>query len=171
MGVGENRIWFDPSSISRVREALTRDDVRRLIDEGVIRAEAARGVSRHRGRDKAEGKRAGRRKGHGSRKGTAHARAHPKDVWMAKARSQRKLLRILRTDGRIDSKSFRKAYMLVKGNTFRGKAALTVYLKENNLVSGPEPPKSAPAPKAAKARPMQKPKAVQGAKNSKPKSG
>ncbi|MFH1095778.1 MAG: 50S ribosomal protein L19e [Candidatus Micrarchaeota archaeon] len=172
MGAGENRIWFDPASASRISEALTRDDVRRLIDEGLIRAEPARGVSRFRGRDRAEGKRVGRRKGHGSRKGTAHARSNPKDAWMAKARSQRKLLRNLRADGRLDPASFRKAYLLVKGNTFRGKAALTGYLKENNLVTGADKPKSAPAPKAVQARPAQKVRSAQTAKaDSKPKSG
>ena len=136
LGVGESRIWLDPTSGERIADALTRDDVRRLIDEKVVKAFAVKGVSRHRARKKAEGRRVGRHRGHGSRKGTASARLHDKDAWMAKVRSQRKLLRSLRSEGRLDARSFRAAYMLVKGSTFRGRAALISHLKEGGALVG-----------------------------------
>jgi large subunit ribosomal protein L19e len=135
MGVGENRIWFDPAQIGRILEALTRDDVRGLIKEGAIKAEPARGVSRFSARKRAEGKRVGRRRGHGSRKGTAAARAHPKTVWMAKVRLQRKILRNLSANSEIKPEGVRSVYGMIKGNAFRGKGALAVYLKENDLLT------------------------------------
>ncbi|MDE1797925.1 MAG: 50S ribosomal protein L19e [Candidatus Micrarchaeota archaeon] len=135
MGVGENRIWFDPANLGRIREALTRDDVRNLVKEGLIRAEPARGVSRFRARERQAGKRVGRRRGHGSRKGTSAARSPPKGVWMAKVRLQRKILRNLTANAEIKPEAVRSVYGMIKGNAFRGKGALAVYLKENDLLT------------------------------------
>lgn len=141
LGIGETRIWFDPSQTQRIGEALTRDDVRALLKEGIIQATPKMGVSRLRGRERAIGKRAGRRRGHGSRKGTAAARSPPKTVWMAKVRSQRKIINELRESGELAGENFRKIYMMVKGNAFRGKNALRIYLQENNLVKTKAPAK------------------------------
>lgn len=135
LDIGENRVKFDPAQMPRIKEALTRDDVRSLISEGVIIAVPARGVSRFRGRERAAGKRAGRRRGHGSRKGTAAARNPPKKRWMAKVRSQRGVLFELREKKGIQPDSIRRIYNMIKGNAFRSKNALMAYLKENNLLT------------------------------------
>ncbi|MEM3794100.1 MAG: 50S ribosomal protein L19e, partial [Candidatus Bathyarchaeia archaeon] len=50
--VGESRIWIDPGSIERVEAAITRDEIKRLIHEGVIRRLPERGVSKGRVRSK-----------------------------------------------------------------------------------------------------------------------
>lgn len=34
---GENRVWIDPEKVDEVASAITREDIRRLIKEGVIR--------------------------------------------------------------------------------------------------------------------------------------
>ena len=72
--VGIHRIWINPDYLDDVTNAVQKDDIRQLIEEGVIKARPLVGNSRGRAR-KAEAQKAkGRRKGHGSRKGTANAR-------------------------------------------------------------------------------------------------
>lgn len=131
---GESRIRFQPGQMSRINEALTRDDVRQLIKEGIIYAIAKKGVSRARARKRAEARRAGRQAGYGRRKGTKKARIKPKLAWIAKVRSQRKLLLSLKEAKAITKQTARKIYMMIKGNVFRGKSSLISYLKENKLL-------------------------------------
>ena len=73
--VGVHRIWIDPDYLEEVISAVQKDDVRRLIEDGVIKARPIKGTSRTRARKAAAQKAKGRRKGHGSRKGTSNARA------------------------------------------------------------------------------------------------
>lgn len=135
MGVGESRIRFKPDQMARIREALTRDDVRALVGEGIIIALPARGVSRAGARARDEARRSGRRSGHGRRKGTFKARSDGKATWMAKVRAQRRVLRQLRAEGKIAQTHSRKIYTMIKGNAFRGKAVLMTYLKENGILN------------------------------------
>ncbi len=135
MGAGESRVRFNPDEMARINEALTRDDVRALIKEGIIYALPVRGVSRAGARKRAEGKRVGRHSGHGRRKGTSAARGEPKETWMAKVRSQRKLLFKMRTDKAIAPDAVRKIYAMIKGNAFRGKNVMRNYLNENKLLT------------------------------------
>ena len=39
LGVGKNRVKFDPEAQSEIADAITRDDVRELIEDGTIEAE------------------------------------------------------------------------------------------------------------------------------------
>ncbi len=133
---GESRIWIDPESAQRVKDALTRDDVRKLIADGIVRAKPTMGTSRLRGREKQEGKRKGRHRGMGSRKGTAKARMPQKKQWMARVRLQRKILAALRDGKKIETGASRKVYSMIKGGAFKGKATLLAYLKENKLIKG-----------------------------------
>lgn len=159
MGIGESKIRFRPDQLSRINEALTRDDVRGLVEEGLIYAIPRRGVSRAGARARTLARRKGRQSGHGKRKGTFKARADVKEEWMAKVRSQRKLLRALRDDGKIAPGQARRIYTMIKGNAFRGKSVLVTYLKENGLLTGEvQPSKSAPANRPANAKPAAKPK-------------
>ena len=36
--VGVNRVWIDPEEIEEVSRAITRDGVKQLIDQGIIKA-------------------------------------------------------------------------------------------------------------------------------------
>ena len=40
LDVGKNRVWFDPERQGDIAEAITREDVRELVDEGAIRTHA-----------------------------------------------------------------------------------------------------------------------------------
>ncbi|MCX8175070.1 MAG: 50S ribosomal protein L19e [Candidatus Micrarchaeota archaeon] len=134
LSAGESRIKFKPEALSKISEALTREDVRALIKEGVIYAEAKRGVCRVRARERARQLAKRRRRGMGSRKGTASARLDKKRHWIAKVRAQRSHLSMLVKSGRLPSKEARRIYRMIKGNAFRGVKAMETYLHDNKLL-------------------------------------
>ena len=41
LDVGKNRVWFDPDRQGDIADAITREDVRDLVTEGVIQAKNA----------------------------------------------------------------------------------------------------------------------------------
>lgn len=127
---GATRIWIDPDEIEEVAGAMTRGDIRKFIGLGFIKAKPNVGVSRGRTRKKEAQKAKGRRRGHGKRKGANTARLSKKERWMIKIRAQRKLLRELRDSEKIDRKLYRRAYLLSKAGTFKSKAHMLTFLKE-----------------------------------------
>ncbi len=133
LGVGETRIWIDPSRIEDAAQAITREDVKRLIKEGVIKVLPPNTPSRGRWRIRHEQRKKGRRRGHGKRKGRIGARAGKKEQWVAKVRAQRRFLKMLKEKGIIDKKTFRMLYRLVKGGFFRSVSHIKLYIKEHKL--------------------------------------
>lgn len=133
LAVGENRIKFDPAQLSKIEEALTREDARGLIESGAILVLPKTGVGKGRSRKRAEQKRKGRRRGKGSRRGTKFGRSNAKESWMVRVRSLRAVLYKLKSDGKVSSANSRKLYLMVKGRAFRGIANMLAYIKENKL--------------------------------------
>ena len=133
MNVGESRVWIDPGFIDEVSLAITKDDIRRLIDEGAIQKKPARGVSRGRARYILRQKRKGQRSGPGRKKGKATSKLSKKEKWMHKIRPLRKELRNLRDEGRITRRIYRELYLKAKGNAFRSTAHLRTYITEQKL--------------------------------------
>lgn len=127
------RVWFDEDRLSDIKEAITKQDVKVLISEGVIRLKPAnitsKGKVRHRKAQKAKGL----RKGVGSRRGGAKARLPKKDAWMAKIRAQRELLKTLRDKELITKTNYRKLYLKAKGGFFRSVRHIKLYCAENSL--------------------------------------
>jgi large subunit ribosomal protein L19e len=134
LGVGESKVRFKNEAISKISDALTREDIRTLVKDGSIFAIAKRGVSRIRGREKQAQKKKGRRTGSGSKKGTHSARKSDKETWMHKVRAQRRFLRNAVEGGKVARESSRKIYMMIKGNAFKGVKLLEIYLKDNKLM-------------------------------------
>jgi len=128
--VGVDRVWIDPESTSDVEEAITRADIRDLIEEGVIKKKPKRGVSRGRARVRALKKSLGRRKGHGSRKGTQGARRSRKRQWIIRIRALRRRLKELRAEGIIDKTMYRKLYNKAKGGEIKSVARLEAMIKK-----------------------------------------
>ena len=133
LGVGESRIWINPEETERVSEAITREDVKKLIKEGIIRVKPEHSNSRSRWRKLHEQRKKGRRRGHGSRKGKSTARLSKKEAWMNRVRAQRKLLKILRDKCVLTKRDYRRLYRLVKGGEFKSVAQLRTYIKEHIL--------------------------------------
>ena len=128
--VGVDRVWIDPESTSDVEEAITRADIRDLIEEGVIKKKPKKGVSRGRARVRALKKSLGRRKGHGSRKGTQGARRSRKRQWIIRIRALRRRLKELRAEGIIDKTLYRKLYNKAKGGEIKSVARLEAMIKK-----------------------------------------
>lgn len=131
--VGISRVWIDPQFEDEVSLAITRDDIRRLVDEGAIQRKPMIGVSRGRARHILGQKRKGQRIGPGRKKGKATSKLSSKERWMMKIRPMRKELRKLRNEGRISRKVYRELYLKAKGNAFRNTAHLRTYISERRL--------------------------------------
>ena len=132
LDVGQNKVWLDPDRQSDIAEAITREDIRELVDEGAVRAEPPKGNSRGKARQRQEKRSYGHKKGAGTRKGRSGARENDKESWQSRIRAQRKHLRRLRDDGDIDSSTYRKLYDKAGGGEFDSVADMQRYL-ENEL--------------------------------------
>ena len=122
-GAGESKIWVDPTQTVKAKEAMTRDDVRKLISERVIRKRKDHGHSRGAARILQAKKALGRRKGPGKRTGTRKTRMKPKQQWISRVRALRGALRTLKKEGKVTD-NYGKLYKQIKGNYFRGKKHL-----------------------------------------------
>ncbi|QDX40773.1 50S ribosomal protein L19e [Salarchaeum sp. JOR-1] len=131
LDVGENRVWFDPEEQGEIVDAITREDIRELVDEGIIQSKDARGNSRGRARERNEKRAYGHRKGPGTRKGKAGARQNEKEQWEAKIRAQRRTLRELRDDGELTPSQYRELYNMANGGEFDSVARLETYIDEH----------------------------------------
>jgi large subunit ribosomal protein L19e len=126
--VGVTRVWMDPDRLEDIATAITREDLRKLVEEGVIKRKPMVGISRGRARARDLKRAKGHRKGHGSRKGAAGARAPKKEQWMRKIRAQRKVLKLMREEKTIDPHTYRILYRKAKGGEFRNVAHLKSYI-------------------------------------------
>jgi len=141
------RVWFDEERLDDIKEAITKQDIKRVIAEGAIRLKPIKSISRGRIRLNKIQKSGGKRKGHGSRKGGAQARHPGKDVWMAKIRVQRAFLKVLRDKAFISRHDYRDLYLKSKGGFFRSRRHIKIYLEEHNITKQTE---TTPNPKAEK---------------------
>lgn len=132
--IGQNRVWMDEDKLTEVSEAVTRDDVRRLIREGIIKARPEVGVSKYRARKRNTQRAKGRRRGHGKRKGTLGAKIPKKRRWISTIRPVRDSLRELRDKNKIERSTYRKLYMMAKGGIFRSRSHVDTYVKEHKLL-------------------------------------
>lgn len=128
------RIRLDVKQLGEIKEAITKYDIRALVNSRAIKKVHKKGVSRGRARVLAKKKTAGRRRGHGSRKGRQGARTKKKDTWMNRIRLQRAFLKSLKDKEKFDSKTYRMLYNKAKGGFFRSKRHIKLYLEENKLL-------------------------------------
>lgn len=135
MKVGKQRVRIDPDRADEVAGAVTRADVRKLVDGGVITKVQKQGVSRGRGRKLDAQKAKGRRVGPGSRKGAKYARLPKKQRWMALIRALRSELTDLRDKGAIDRKTYRNYYVRAKGGQFRSRAHMVTHMKTEGVLA------------------------------------
>lgn len=127
---GVNRVVFDETAAARIKEAITKADMRGLVKAGIVGKEQIKGVSRVRARARIVQRRKGKQQGSGTRKGRATARLPSKDRWIAKIRSQRKLLAELRETEKITQAQFKELYRKAKGNYFRSRRHIMLTVEE-----------------------------------------
>jgi large subunit ribosomal protein L19e len=131
LDVGKDRVWLDPEAQSDIAEAITREDIRELVEDGTIREKGAAGNSRGRARERAEKRAYGHRTGAGSRRGTAGARKNKKDAWVSRIRAQRARLRELRDDGPLSRSEYRELYNKASGGEFDSVDRLEAFVRTN----------------------------------------
>lgn len=131
---GENRVWVDQDHLDDVALALTRDDVKILIRDGVIRKKQKQGVSRGRARLHNEQVRRGQRRGQGRRKGAKYSRVDKKTRWINRIRPQRRYLKALRDKGFLERSDYRKIYRKAKGGQYRSVSYLRNQLQEAGVL-------------------------------------
>jgi large subunit ribosomal protein L19e len=131
--IGQNRVWINPEKTDDAEAAITREEIRKLIHEGVIKRLPEKGISRARARILHEKKKKRRRSGPGSRTGSAHAKISKKEAWMSKIRTLRKRLRELKADRIITESTYRKSYKMASSGRFESVAELERHLKTQEL--------------------------------------
>jgi large subunit ribosomal protein L19e len=131
---GENRVYFDPYLIEEIKMAITRDDIRSLIKDGIIKKHYKKGISNYRKKLLHQRKKRGLARGLGKRKGKKTARTPKKEAWMKRVRAQRRELKKLRDRKQITIANYRKLYKNVKGGMFTSVTQMNRYIKEKGLL-------------------------------------
>ena len=131
--VGEGRVWIDPNRLTDVEIAITREEIRKLVHEGVIQSRSKKGVSRARARTLHEKRKKGLRKGPGRKKGSSKAAIPKKIVWMNKIRTLRGKLRELKAKRIITTSTYRQLYNKAGSGLFNSVSELERYIKTHGL--------------------------------------
>jgi large subunit ribosomal protein L19e len=128
-GVGVHRIKFDSDHLDDVADAITRENIRSLITANTIQIRPFTGTSRGRAQDKKDQKNKRGTK-QGSKQGRKGARVGKKEIYVAKVRSLRRLLKIAKDRKDLTNPEFWALYKKVGGNTVRNKAHLRQLMEE-----------------------------------------
>jgi large subunit ribosomal protein L19e len=129
--VGEGRVFIDPQNLAKVSEAMTKDDIRGLIAERIIKKKQAFEQSKGRARKLKAKRQKGRRRGKGKKLGTKKVRSEQRTRWINSVRVQRKTLKELKQKNplAVEKANYSEVYKKIKGNYFRGKRHLVEYIE------------------------------------------
>ena len=131
---GLNRVWMDSSKAEEIGMAITREDIRNLVEKGLIKKKQEEGVSRHRARKRHIQKKKGRRRGHGTFKGPKFSRYPKKRRWIDTIRPLRRELKELYGNDNITTEVYRKLYGMATGGAFRSVEYMKTYMADHDMV-------------------------------------
>ena len=131
--VGKGRVWIDPDSIDIVEAAITREEIRKLIHEGVIKSLPEKGISRARARILHTKRKKGLGKGAGQKSGSAQAKISKKDAWMIRIRALRRKLREWKESRAIAENAYRELYGMAGSGVFQSVAEMERHAKTKGM--------------------------------------
>jgi large subunit ribosomal protein L19e len=117
LGVGKNRISFSPDGLAEIKEAITKQDIKTLREEGIITIKPIKGRRKIQKRN--------RRKGPGKIKMKIK---HRKQTYVKITRKLRKHLKLLKNENVIDRELYYELRRKIKMRTFRNLSHLKEYL-------------------------------------------
>lgn len=129
LGIGANRVRFEPDKLDDIADSITREDLRSLVKRGTIWTTKVKGTSRGR----AKTKQAIRKKsglGPGSKKGKKTARTGKKSAYVTKVRSMRYHLKVMKDRNEINRQTYWLIYKKVDGGQVRSVSHLRDILKQ-----------------------------------------
>ena len=131
---GKRKIWLDLNESSEISLANSRQNIRKLVKDGLVIKKPNVIHSRSRVTRRLAAKAKGRHTGFGKRKGTAKARMPQKILWIRRTRVLRRMLRKYRDANKIDKHLYHELYMQSKGNRFKTKKVLmeTIHTVKQN---------------------------------------
>ena len=109
LGVGLNRVRFEPDKLDDISDAITREDIRSLVKKGTIWTVKLRGISRSR------------------------ARVGKKDVYVKRTKAMRRHLKILKARNEINRETFWALYKKIKGGNVRSLSHLRELAKQAKI--------------------------------------
>jgi len=127
LGVGEDRIRFDPEAEDFIQDAITRSTIRGLVGLGAIKVAPEKGVSRGRFREKM---RRGKPRHQGSFRGVKTSRTPRKTAWVTKVRALRWRLTVARERNEVSKANYNKLYRQIKGGQVKDVKHLLQMIKE-----------------------------------------
>ncbi len=116
LGVGVNKIWFDPLRLNEIKEAITKQDIKELIKDKAIKKKPTIGNKRRSGRIRLKRKLKGRRRNEGKRK---HRKLE--SDYLKKTRKLRSFLKSLGENNKISKEQHKKLYGLIKAGVMKNK--------------------------------------------------
>ena len=129
LGIGANRVRFEPDKLDDIADSITREDLRSLVKRGTIWTTKVKGTSRGR----AKTKQAIRKKsglGPGSKKGKKTARTGKKSAYVTKIRSMRYHLKVMNDRNEINRQTYWLIYKKVDGGQVRSVSHLRDIVKQ-----------------------------------------
>jgi large subunit ribosomal protein L19e len=133
MKVGQSRVWIDPEKTEDVDGVITREEIRKLVHEDVIKTLPEKGVSKARARVLHNKRKRGLRIGAGTKEGKKTARTPEKKQWENKIRAIREHLSNLKDRRVIQKDAYRKLYLLAKGGMFSNVSNVDQYIEAHEL--------------------------------------
>jgi large subunit ribosomal protein L19e len=129
LGVGANRVRFEPDKLDDITDSITREDLRSHVKRGTIWTTRVKGTSRGRARAKL----VIRRKsglGPGSKKGKKTARTGKKSAYVTKVKSMRYHLKVLKDRNEINRQTYWSIYKKVNGGQVRSLSHMRDIVKQ-----------------------------------------
>jgi large subunit ribosomal protein L19e len=131
LNCGLKKIWFDPQELEKIKSVITKEDVKALIKDGIIKKKNGNAHSRGRARFLQAKKLKGRKRSFGSRRGAKGARLEKRARWIGRVRALREELSKCKKENpkAVEKIGYRKLYKLIQGNFFKGRRYLSAFVK------------------------------------------